>query len=135
MPNIKNAAYYQAQGAIVIDGDTHTGISNFTLTPTPATAQHVDVGGDVQSVAGPPSWKCEFEFPQDFITPGSLSRKSLEWAGLEKVISFVPAYGGVGFTVSVIFQPATIGGAARTIPTSRLSLDCNGQPVVIPVGG
>lgn len=132
MPTIKNVAYYNSRGAVIIDGNLHEGISNFTLTPTTPTEQFVDIGGRVQTVSGEPTWKCDFDFPQDFTTPGSLSLKSIEWAGQLKQISYVPGDGTVGFTVAVHFQPAKIGGAARSIPTSTLSLDVDGQPVQVP---
>lgn len=134
MPTIKNAAYYNSAGAVVIDGNIHQGISNFQLIPDTPSEQHVDIGGDVQTVTGTPTWRCEFDFPQDFVTAGSLSLKSIDWAGLLKQISYVPGDGAVGFTVGVIFQPATIGGAARSIPTAKLSLPVVGQPIQVPAG-
>lgn len=129
MADAPNVATYNKSGVITIEEDNFTkGVSSFALVPTTPTAQHTDVGGGVQSLTGVPTWQLQMTFAQDWASEGSLSKKSIEWAGQTKQIEFVPQTGAEIITVEVVFQPSQIGGAASGINTATLNLGVNGQP-------
>lgn len=129
MTTITNVAYFQKNGIIEIEADNYTsGVSSFALVPTTPTATLTDVGGGVQSFAGTPSWVAQITFGQDWTTPASLSKKSIEWAGQRKTLKYTPTTGAAPVTIEVIFQPSQIGGGASAIATATLNLGCTGQP-------
>ncbi|KXC05771.1 hypothetical protein [Microbacterium hominis] len=129
MTDAPNVATYNKSGTIKIGADNYTkGVDSFALVPTTPTAQHTDIGGGVQSVVGIPTWVCQMSFAQDWASEGSLSQKSIEWAGQTKTIEFTPQTGAEVVTVEVVFQPSQIGGAAGGINKATLNLGVNGQP-------
>lgn len=130
MVAIANVAYFQQSGIIEIEEDDYTaGVSSFALVPTTPTATHTDIGGGVQSFAGAAAWQAQITFAQDWITADSLSHKAIEWAGVKKTLTYTPTTGAAPVTITVVFQPAQIGGAQGAVATATLSLGCDGQPV------
>jgi len=135
MADAPNVATYNKSGTIKIGSDNFTkGVNSFALVPTTPTAQHTDIGGGVQSLVGVPTWQLQITFAQDWASAGSLSRKSIEWAGTSKTIEFTPQTGAELITVDVVFQPSQIGGAAGGINTATLNLGVNGQPAFTTPG-
>lgn len=131
MPNVKNTAYHGDTGSVVINADTHLGVTSIVITPTYPEEQVPDIGGDVQSIQGTPTHRVAVEFHQDHITDGSLSRISTELAGTIVPITYTPQAGGEGRTLNVRMKAAPFGGGtARHAGT--LDLAVIGQPVVVP---
>lgn len=129
MADAPNVATYNKSGTIKIGSDNYTkGVDSFALVPTTPTAQHTDIGGGVQSLTGVTTWVCQMSFAQDWASVGSLSKKSIEWAGQTKTIVFTPQTGAEIVTVDVVFQPSQIGGQAGGISKATLNLGINGQP-------
>ncbi len=129
MSTIPNIAYFQRNGKIEIAADDYTaGISSFALIPTTPTATHTDIGGGVQAFSGAPTWQAQITFAQDWTTDASLSKKSIEWAGLKKTLKYTPTTGAQPVTIEVTFQPSQIGAGAGQIATATLNLPCDGQP-------
>ena len=129
MADAPNIASYNKSGTITIGSDNFTkGVSTFALIPTTPTATHTDVGGGVQSLTGTPTWVCQMIFSQDWASAGSLSKKSIEWAGQVKELVFTPQDGAEEVTIEVVFQPSQVGGAAGGINLATLNLGINGQP-------
>lgn len=137
MADAPNIATYNKSGSITIDSDNFTkGVESFALVPSTPTETVKDIGGGIQSLAGEAEWTVQITFAQDWASAGSLSKKSIEWAGSPKTIVFTPQTGAETVTVSVTFQPSQIGGAAAGINKATLSLGVNGQPVfgTVPEG-
>lgn len=129
MADAPNVATYNKSGVIKIGADNFTkGVSSFALVPTTQTEQRVDIGGGVQSLVGDTTWMVQITFDQDWASVGSLSKKSIEWAGQTKEIEFTPQTGAEVITVEVVFQPSQIGGASKQVNTATLNLGVNGQP-------
>jgi hypothetical protein len=131
MAIVKNLAYYGNTGTILIDGDTHVGVTSFVLTPTTPEEQVADIGGDVQAMTGVPTWRAAVEFHQDHTTADSLSKVSATLAGTVVPIVYTPQSGGAGRSVNVRMKHAAIGGGtARHV--GNLDLAVIGQPVATP---
>lgn len=129
MADAPNVATYNKSGSIEIGSDNYTkGVDSFALIPTTPTTQLVDIGGGVQSLVGTPTWAVQISFGQDWASPGSLSKKSIEWAGQTKTIKFTPQTGAEVVTVEVVFQPSQVGGQSGGINKASLNLGINGQP-------
>lgn len=130
MPNVTNKAYIGQSGTIVIDGDTHYGVTSFTLTPTTPEEQIPDISGDVQSIVGKPTWRANIVFHQDHITDGSLSRKSPTLAGNVVPFEYTPQDGGEGRSGNLRWLDVPFGG-----DTARHSVTVDfpviGQPAII----
>lgn len=132
MPNVTNEAYFGTTGTLVIDGDTHFGVTAFTLTPTTPEEQVLDISGDVQSLSGVPTWRAGFVFHDDNVTTGSLSRKSPTLAGTVVPFSYTPQDGGEGRSGNIKWLDVPFGG-----DTGRRSVTADmpviGQPAIVPI--
>jgi hypothetical protein len=132
MPNVTNQAYLGTTGTLVIDGDTHFGVTSFKLVPTNVEEQVEDISGDVQSFAGTTKWRAQSEFHQDHITDGSLSRKSMELAGTVVPFEYTPQDGGEGRSGNMRWLHTDFGGG-----TDRHAVQADfpviGQPAVVPI--
>lgn len=129
MADAPNVATYNKSGTIKIGTDNYTkGVDSFALVPTTPKATHTDIGGGVQSLVGTPTWVLQMSFAQDWASAGSLSKKSIEWAGQVKTIEFTPQTGAEVVTVEVVFEPSQIGGPSGGINKATLNLGVNGQP-------
>lgn len=130
MSNVTNKAYYGQSGTLVLDGDTHFGVTAFTLTPTTPTEQVVDISGDVQSFAGVATWAAAITFHQDHITADSISRQSAEWAGTVIPFTYTPQDGGEGRSGNLRWVDVPFGGdtARHSVQTS---VNVVGQPTVV----
>lgn len=130
MANVTNKAYTGTTGTLIIDGDTHFGVTSFTLTPTTPEEQVIDISGDVQSLAGVPTWRAEIVFHQDHITTDSLSRQSPTLAGTVVPFTYIPQDGGEGRSGNMRWLDVPFGG-----DTSRHSVTADfpviGQPSVV----
>jgi hypothetical protein len=133
MPNVKNLAYYGTTGTIVIGGDTHFGVTSCGLVPTTASESVTDISGDVQGSVGAPQWELQLTFHQDHKTPNSLSRRSIEWHGQKKSVTYTPQAGGDAITVEVTFKAADVGGDTGR-HSATLALPVNGQPSFVAPG-
>lgn len=133
MATVTAAPYFQTTGSITIDGDDYTAaISAAALVPTTPTETFNDIGGGVTPVAGSPAWMLQVTVAQDWATVGALAQKLITWNGLSKEVVFTPKSGGVGFTIDALMIAGQVGGNARTIPTSAVSMPCVGQPTWTP---
>lgn len=130
MPNVKNAAYHGNTGTVIIDGDTHLGVTSFLLTPNTPEEMVPDIGGDVQVITGTPSWVATIDWNQDHKTADSLSRASAALAGTVVPITYTPQSGGEGRTINVRWKHAPFGGGTAR-HTAQLALGVIGQPVVV----
>lgn len=132
MPNVTNQAYFGTTGTLIIDGDTHFGVNSFTLTPTTPEEQITDISGDVQSLAGVPTWRAGIVFNQDHITSDSLSRQSPALAGTVVPFTYTPQDGGEGRSGNMKWLDVPFGG-----PTTRHEVTADmpviGQPAVVPI--
>lgn len=132
MANVTNQAYTGTAGTLVIDGDTHFGVTSFALTPTTAEELVMDITGDVQSIAGKPTWRAGITFHQDHISDGSLSRKSPELAGTVVPFTYTPQDGGEGRSGNMRWLDVPFGG-----DTARHQVQADfpvvGQPSVVPI--
>ncbi|MFS6529706.1 hypothetical protein V8Z69_07510 [Microbacterium aurugineum] len=130
MPNITNKAYVGQAGTIVLNGDTHFGVTAFGLTPTTPREQVVDISGDVQVFTGKPTWLANVAFHQDHITDGSLSRKSPEWAGTVIPFTYTPQDGGEGREGNLRWEDVPFGGDTARHSVSQ-AFGVVGQPTII----
>lgn len=131
MPNVTNKAYYGQAGEVVINGDTHFGVTAISLVPTTPEEVVPDVSGDVQVLTGVPTWRLGITVHQDHITDGSLSRKSPEWAGEVIPVEYTPQAAGEGRTVNVRWKDIDFGGDTGR-RSATLDLGVIGQPVIVP---
>lgn len=131
MPDITNAAYFGSTGRLEVEADNYTaGVTSCALVPNTPTAQVTDIGGGVQAFAGKPSWVLQVTYSQDWKTAGSLSHKSIEWAGTTKTVKYTPEDGGSSLEVTVIFTAGQAGGAAQAHQTATISAPVVGQPTI-----
>ena len=133
MVAIANAAIYLTKAKLEIGSDEYTAaISGCVIKPNTPTAVFADIGGGVQAFAGNPDWVLEVDFAQDYVTANSLSQFLLTNVGQSKVFKLTPLTGGTPkvVTISAVCVPSDIGGAARTVAISKVSLPCVGQPVI-----
>jgi len=132
MANVTNKAYYGQSGTLVIDGDTHFGVTSFTLTPTTPEEQIVDISGDIQSFVGTPVWRAQIAFHQDHITTDSLSRQSPALAGTVVPFTYTPQDGGEGRSGNMRWLDVPFGG-----DTTRHAVTADfpvvGQPSIVPI--
>lgn len=132
MPNVTNKAYFGTTGELIIDGDTHFGVTSFTLTPTTPEEQVTDIAGDVQSFSGVATWRAGIVFHQDHITTDSLSRQSPVWAGTVVPFTYTPQDGGEGRSGNIRWLDVPFGGdTARHSVTADLPVV--GQPAIVPI--
>lgn len=130
MPNVTNKAYLGQAGTIILNGDTHYGVTSFGLTPTTPEEQIVDISGDVQSLTGAPTWVADIAFHQDHITDGSLSRQSPEWAGTIVTFEYTPQDGGEGRSGNIRWKNVPFGGDTTRHGVQQ-GFNVIGQPTVI----
>lgn len=132
MPNVTNKAYFGTTGVLIIDGDTHFGVTSFTLTPTTPEEQVADISGDVQSFSGVPTWRAGIVFHQDHITTDSLSRQSPVWAGTVVPFTYTPQNGGEGRSGNIRWLDVLFGGdtARHSVTTDQPVV---GQPAIVPI--
>lgn len=130
MSNVTNKAYIGQAGELILDGDTHFGVTQFELVPTTPREQVVDISGDVQVLTGKPAWVANIEFHQDHITDGSLSRKSPEMAGNVIPFSYKPQDGGEGRSGNLRWEDVRFGGNTSR-HTVQQGLGVVGQPTII----
>lgn len=130
MPNVTNKAYVGQAGTLILDGDTHFGVTAFSLVPTTPREQVVDISGDVQVFVGVPTWIANITFHQDHITTGSISRKSPTWAGEIIPFTYTPQNGGEGRSGNLRWEDVTFGGdTARHSVTQAVAVV--GQPSIV----
>lgn len=130
MSNVTNKAYIGQAGTIILDGDTHFGVTAFDLTPTTPRETVVDISGDVQVFTGVPTWVANIAFHQDHITSGSLSRKSREMAGNVIPFEYTPQNGGEGRSGNIRWEDVKFGGDTARHSVSQ-PFGVVGQPGVI----
>lgn len=130
MANVTNKAYYGQSGTLVLDDDTHYGVTSFTLTPTTPTEQVVDISGDVQSFSGVPTWVAAIVFHQDHITTDSISRQSPVWAGEVIPFTYTPQDGGEGRSGNIRWVDVPFGGDTARHQVS-VSQNVVGQPTIL----
>ena len=130
MANITNKAYYGQSGTLTLDGDTHFGVTAFTLTPTTPTEQVVDISGDVQAFAGAPTWVAAITAHQDHITADSISRQSPVWAGNVIPFTYTPEDGGEGRSGNLRWVDVPFGGDTARHQL-QLQMNVVGQPTII----
>lgn len=133
MPTIKNAAYFGTTGTLVVAGDTHYGVTSCALVPTAASESVMDISGDVQGFVGDNMWELQITFHQDHKTTGSLSRRSIEWHGQKKSVTYTPQAGGDTITAEVTFKAAQVGGDTSR-HSATLALPVNGKPTFAAPG-
>jgi len=131
MANVVNAAYFGTTGTLVLDGDTHLGVSSFVLTPTTAEATVPDIGGDVQVVVGNTTWRAAIVFNQDHKTTDSLSKQSPTWHGTAVPFTYTPASGGEGRSGEIRWKHVPFGGDTGHHTVSA-DFGVIGQPSVVP---
>lgn len=131
MANVTNKAYYGQSGTLILDGDTHFGVTSFALTPTTPTEQVPDISGDVQSLAGVAAWTADITFHQDHVTADSISRQSPTWAGNVIPFTYTPEGGGEGRSGNIRWVDVPFGGDTNR-HSAQVSMNVVGQPTVIP---
>lgn len=131
MANVTNKAYYGKSGTLVLDGDTHFGVTSFMLTPSHQEEQVVDISGDVQSTQSKPTWRAGVEFHQDHITDGSLSKKSRDKDGDVIPFTYTPDEGGDTATGNIRMKASVFGGGTGR-HSGTLDLAVIGQPEFTP---
>lgn len=133
MPTIANAAYYVTTAKLEIETDDYTaGVTSAALVPTTPTSQVADIGGGVQGFVGAAAWALQITFSQDWITPGSLSLKCIEWHGQKKTVKITPEDGGAILELPVTFMAAQAGAAAGAHATATATFPGDGQPTITP---
>jgi hypothetical protein len=106
--------------------------SGVTLTPTYPTVSWKGLApGAVVNRAGKPTWVLGIDFAQDWTTLKSLARFLFAHDGEVKTFTFQPEAGADAPTWTVDAQclAGAIGGSVDTVPTSTVSLPCQGSPV------
>lgn len=133
MVDIINAAYFGTKGKLEVGADNYTaGVTSCALVPATPKAKVTDIGGGVQAFVGEPEWDLVVTFSQDWKTPGSLSFKSIEWHGQAKTVTYTPEDGGAVLEVTVVWEAAQAGGAAKSHQVATLTMGVNGQPDITP---
>ncbi|MFN3948013.1 hypothetical protein [Microbacterium sp.] len=134
MPSVRNAAYYGTTGSLLVDGTEHFGVTSCALVPTATAESVMDISGDVQANVSANMWELQITFHQDWKTTGSLSKRSIEWHGMEKPIVYTPQDGGDSIAATVRFRAAQVGGDTGR-HSATLALGVNGQPTFTPPSG
>lgn len=133
MVDIANAAYFGTTGKLEVGADNYTaGVTSCALVPATPKAKVTDIGGGVQAFVGAAAWDLVVTFSQDWITAASLSKKSIEWHGQEKEVTYTPEDGGDSLTITVVWEAAQVGGAANAHQQATLTMGAIGQPVFAP---
>lgn len=133
MANITNKGYYGKSGTVILDGDTHFGVTSFALTPSHQEEQVADISGDTQSFQSKPTWRAAAEFHQDHATDGSLSKMSREKDGEVIPFSYTPDDGGDVATGNLRMKASVFGGGTSR-HSATLDLGVVGQPTFTAPG-
>lgn len=131
MATVKNRAYYGRTGSVLLDGDTHAGVTSFQLVPTTPTESVADIGGDVQVFTGVPTWLANIEFHQDHKTVDSISKQSPAWAAGEPIpFIYTPDDGGEGRSGLLRWIDVPFGGGTTRHSVST-GIPVVGQPTIV----
>lgn len=116
-----NANIRLVTATISIGSDDYSAhIQDFSIDPTPVTAEVTDVTGKVVRLAGQSGWNVTLNVFQDFTATG-LARKMFNDEGTSAVLKIVD--GPTTWTSTVTLVAPKIGGATKAVGVS---------PVVLP---
>lgn len=101
-------------------------IQDYSIDPTPVTAEFTDVTGKVTRLAGQSGWAVTLNIVQDFGAPG-FARKLFTDEGTNVVLKIVD--GPTTWTQTVTLVAPKIGGATKAVGISTVVLPCTGKPV------
>ena len=106
-----------------------TALDSITLTPTTTKLRRTAVNGVSKTRVPLPDWALALNYGQDFDSTG-LSHELLTKHGQEVDFTINPLGAGelAEITGKVTLEAGAIGGAAKTIAASTVTLDVNGQP-------
>jgi predicted membrane GTPase involved in stress response len=112
--------------------DTYEGhVSAIEMVPTVPVSQWKGMGGNVVPLAGIPTWMVNITMAQDYKTAAALSKYLLENRGVAIDITFRPVAGGVGYKITALAIPGSIGGALDADAVTSVSLPAAGQPAAV----
>ncbi|WP_341941730.1 hypothetical protein [Microbacterium sp. LWH10-1.2] len=112
---------------ISIGTDDYTAhIQDYSIDPTPVTAEFTDVSGKTTRLAGQSAWNVTLNVAQDFGATG-LARKMFTDEGSNVVLKIVD--GPTTWTQTVTLVAPKIGGATKAVGVSTVVLPCTGRPV------
>jgi hypothetical protein len=107
-----------------------TALDSITLTPTTTKLRRTAVNGKSKTRVPAPDWALGLTYGQDFDSTG-LSHELLTKHGQEVPFTLQPLgdADAAEITGFVTLEAGAVGGAAKAIAQSTVTLDVNGQPV------
>jgi hypothetical protein len=105
-----------------------TALDSITLTPTTTKLRRTAVNGKSKTRVPLPDWALALTYGQDFDDTG-LSHELLTKHGQEVDFVLKPLGDEAEITGTVTLEAGAVGGAAKAIAQSTVTLDVNGQPV------
>lgn len=135
MANITGNPFAFTDGTLKVGADNfETAISSVELVPTVPTFSFAGIAqGSTFNFSGQASWVANITAAQDWATSTSLANYLFANQGKSVIMDFAPIKNGTTFRATVTLVPATIGGAANTVPTFTVALQVQGQPVKVTV--
>lgn len=114
------------------DDDFRKHVSGVTLTPSSSQTTWKGLGGNTHTDSSTPTWTCQLDYVQDWISETSLSGYLMDHSGETIAATFRPQSGaGPTFTVNLSVVPGAIGGQVDAYSTTSVTLGCD-EPVRVP---
>lgn len=107
-------------------------VSGVTFTPSSSTTTWTGLGLNTHTDAAIPTWVCQLDYVQDWLSADSLSRFLFEHEGETIPATFRPTAGvGPSFSANLTIISGAIGGQVNAYATTTVSLGSD-KPVLAP---